>query len=286
MKRTVKKIYAGIGVLIETVVSIISVLLFSSFRGNKTFKAQRAMREDSDCCYILGNGASLTDYLKTHKHNQRNVFVVNYFGSLPQFRELKPDNYIVLDNVLIGRDRKNQNLDIVNKLYDCFQSIDWPMTFYYPSNGDMSIVQKIQNNNNISIVKYNMTPVSGIKCIRNWIYKKSLGMPLPQNISNAAIFCALNSGYKKIYLYGVEHSWMKSFDVDPVTHRIYMNDGHFYQKDNIRFFNRGDYKDWLLFIYKAMKSHFMLREYADDIGAKIVNKTANSFIEAYEFEEY
>ena len=110
-------------------------------------------------------------------------------------------------------------------------------------------------------------------------------MPRPQNISNAAIFCAINSGYKKIYLYGVEHSWLKSFDVDPVNHKIYANDSHYYKNEYIRYYKRGEYCRVLRNQYLTFKSHFMLRDYADSENIKIVNKTKNSFIEAYEFDD-
>lgn len=286
MKKILKRFYNFLVTCMGTMVSILSVVLFSTFNGNKYFQRQKKMRNKDDECFILGNGASLTYYLENNKEKRQNVFVVNFFGITEYFRELKPDRYIVLDNILIGRAEREFSVEKVKRLYEEIQKVDWPITFYFPSNGDLDIIHKLKKNNNITIVIYNMTPVTGFKFVRHWIYRKSLGMPLPQNISNAAIFCALNSGFKKIYLYGVEHSWMKSFDVDPETHKIYMNDGHFYQKDELYWFNRGEYKNRLLDVYKAMESHFLLREYADSIGAKVINKTPNSFVEAYEFEEY
>ena len=160
------------------------------------------------------------------------------------------------------------------------------MVLYFPNNGDLNMLNKVVENKNVRICIYNMTPVDGLKTVSHFLYRLNLGMPRPQNISNAAIFCAINSGYKKIYLFGVEHSWLKNFDVNPDNHRIFVNDSHFYQLDNIRYYKKGEYLRSIINISKAFKSHFLLRRYADSRGAAIVNKTVTSFIEAYEFTEY
>ena len=65
-----------------------------------------------------------------------------------------------------------------------------------------------------------------------------------------------------------------------------MNDGHFYREEEMRYFEKGDYCNWLKYIHDAMKSHFELRDYADDEGVKVINKTDYTFVEAYEFEDY
>lgn len=286
MRRILKSLYQFCGEFSSTAISLLSVVLFSSLKVLCFFKQEQRSRNRDDYCYIFGNGSSLKLFLQTNTHHLKDVMVVNFFGSSPQFRELKPNRYIVLDNILIGRPVGDYPKNQVDKLYEDLEAVDWPMIFYYPSNGKMSRIKGLLNNQNIKVVIYNMTPVSGFKCISHWLFKMSLGMPRPQNISNAAVFCALNSGFKKIYLYGVEHSWMKSFTVDPSTHKIYLDDGHFYDKENIECMKRGEYCNFLSYVHIALKSHFELREYADVIGAKIINKTPTSFIEAYEFEEY
>lgn len=287
MKEILKRMYYGANRLIESLISIISVLLFSSYKGDSYFKKQRKNRKQNDCCYIFGNGSSLSKFLECSIIKDiNNIMAVNFFASSPYFKIVKPNHYIVLDNILIGTAKRKFSQEKVNALYEDLFSVSWPLTFFFPSNGDKKIVERLTKNPNITIVVYNMTPISGIKSISHWLYRHSFGMPWPQNISNAAVFCALNSGFKKIYLYGIEHSWLKSFDVNPETHRIFCNDGHFYEKDNIRWFQRGDYCEWLKNIHRAMLSHFELREYADSIGAKIINKTPASFVEAYEFDEY
>ncbi|TCO88916.1 hypothetical protein EV202_12324 [Bacteroides heparinolyticus] len=269
----------------DTAISVLSIILFSKYNVGSFFKKERE-KHKGDVCYIFGNGPSLANFIKKEDVNGRDLFAVNFFGNTDMFFIAKPSNYIVLDNILIGTAQRDYNKEQVEQLYDIISKVTWPMTFYYPNNGKKDIIDGLTKNKNITVCIYNMTPVSGFDNVCFWLYKKSLGMPLPQNISNAAVFCAINAGYKKIYLYGVEHSWLKIFDVDPETHRIFMNDGHFYENKNMRYFEKGEYCKWVLDIHNALKSHFVLRDYADYLGVKIINKTPASFIEAYEFEEY
>ena len=287
MKKVLKELYTWLSLLFETFVSIFSVVLFSSFKTNRDFKKLRATRKENDICRILCNGPSLATYLEEQKHDAGDLLALNYFATTEYYQKLKPSNYIILDTIEIGRaDISEEQKAIVLGLYNTIvNETQWPMTFFYPSSGIKDYADLLRKNNNITVTIYNTTPISGFQKLTHCLFRHSLGMPWPQNVSNAAVFCALNSGYKMIYLYGVDHSWMKSFDVHPETHRLYMNDGHFYEKENIRWFEKGAYLNWLKWTHRALLSHFELREYADSINAKIINKTASSFIEAYAFEE-
>ena len=209
---------------------------------------------------------------------------MNFFATSDLFNVIRPDHYIVVDDKLIGRPYPGME-EKVDNLYKIIKDVEWPITLYYPTDVDKKILNMFKDNPNITCKFFNKTPVSGYKTVAHFFYRHSLGMPLPQNVSCAAIFCAINSGYNRIYLYGVEHSWLKNFDVNPQTHRIYINDGHFYNNTNKRYVQSGSYcKVWVISIYKALLSHFKHRAYADSLGVKIVNRTPNSFIEAYEFE--
>lgn len=233
---------------------------------------------------ILGNGSSLATFLAENEDNMPgHVMVVNYFATAPQFRVLKPKHYIMLDNNLcIKADEENTSQQ--QQLIKALMSVDWEMNLYTPTDSDPTLIKSFLSKSNINLILYNRTPVDGIKCISHFLYDLKLGMPRPQNVSNAAVFCAIAAGFKKIYFYGVEHSWTKSFDVDPETYRVFLNDGHFYEQDNKRYLPKGEYMRWLKDISMALKSHYTLNDYARSKGVKIVNKTKQSFVEAYDYE--
>jgi hypothetical protein len=283
MKKVAKKIYECTTLLMKTLVSLCSVLLFSKYNVKKVFKnIQESIQNEP--LYILGNGNSLNSFLESGKDIPENLMVVNHFASSPFFRQVKPRNYIIVDNNLCIAPETPEGTVARDNLINSFLRVDWEMNLYMPTDSSVELLCDLKKNENLNIVQFNRTPVDGFYCICDWLYDMRLGMPIPQNVTNAAIFCGIASGYKTIYLYGAEHSWTKSFEVDPVTHQVYMNDGHFYQNDNKRYIEKGVYKEWLKAIYLALKSHEELRRYADKRGVKVINRTPQSFVDAYDFE--
>ena len=268
-----------------SLVSFFSIIFFSTLSARRSIKRIRKSIKNKDKALILANGPSLNTYLEKGDYPLGGVFVVNFFSVSPYFKQLRPDNYIVADPRMCG-EATGAFAEEVAKVYKNINEADWDINMFFPSYIPKKVVNKMIKNPHIHVVYYNRTSVEGFKWFRHFIYRNNLGMPTPENVTNASIFLALNLGYKNIYLYGLEHSWMKNFDCDPVEHKIFLNDGHFYESKNLRYFKRGEYDRWLEEIHIAMSSHYKLREYADLIGTKIVNKTDYSFVDAYEFEDY
>lgn len=283
MRDAAKKAYKISVLLMQTIVSLLSVLLFSKKNCKRYFDSIHKDCEKEDSLYILGNGSSLDIFLNSGKSFPYNMMVVNHFASSPMFNQLRPRHYIIVDNNLcIAPEKHNSKQREI--LIQQFLDVKWEMNLFLPGDSSKDLIKKLQSNEYLNLVLFNRTRVSGFHAITDYLYDLKLGMPIPQNVSNAAVFCGIASGFRNIYLYGAEHSWTKSFDVDPDTHRVFMNDGHFYEKDNLRYLAKGEYKEWLLAIYLALKSHEELRRYADKKGVRIINKSEKSFVDAYDFE--
>lgn len=284
MKQIIKSLLFALFQTIKTLISIASAIFFSKYYTTKYFRSIHKGFNELNEIYILGNGSSLVSFLSDNKDKMpENIMVVNYFATAPQFRELKPKHYIMLDNNLCIKPDEG-NASHQQQLIYALMAIDWDINLYIPADSNPKLLKEFKKNNFINLILYNRTPIDGIRCITHFFYDLRLGMPRPQNVSNAAVFCAIAAGFKKIYLYGVEHSWTKSFDVDPKTHRVFLNDGHFYEQENKRYLPKGEYMRWLKDISMALKSHYSLRNYADSKKVKIVNKTNQSFVEAYDYE--
>ena len=285
MKKTIKKIIRQINALGMSLFSLVSSMVFSKYNTKKYFSSVLKDSHEFNEIFILGNGSSLNTFLETHKENMpEHVMVVNYFATTPQFRELKPKHYIMLDNNLCIKADEGNAIE-QQKLIKALLEIDWNINLYTPADSDPNLIIEFRKNKRINLILYNRTPIDGIRCFSHFLYDLRLGMPRPQNVSNAAVFCAIAAGFNRIYLYGIEHSWTKSFDVDLETHRIFLNDGHFYEQENKRFLPINDYSKWLLWIHYALESHLRLREYADRIGVEIFNMTEQSFVEAYKYND-
>ncbi len=280
MKKLMKGLYASMKTCIDSMVSIMSVLLFSSFRVNKSFKQLKRKNGNNSDAFILANGPSLKKFLEGRVYPSKGKFAVNYFSLSPFFELVKPDNYIVADQSMCGR-AQQEDIEDVNNVYKRISEIDWDMNMFFPSDVYPSIVEKVACNPRVNIIYYNRTPVEGGKRLKRILFKYNLGMPQPQNVTNAAIFCAINAGYRNVYLFGVEHSWTIDLRVNDDNQVCYCED-HFYDNKTMRVVPNTDITSILLAIARGFKSHIQLNEYAKFVGCDIFNATEHSLIDAYQ----
>ncbi len=236
--------------------------------------------DDRQLLNILANGPSLKEEIEKLDFGLEDFSVVNYFYRSPYFQIIKPSIYVIVDPEFFERE------DTYRPIID---HVTWPMKFVVPffSWRKYAILRNMPNTY-IEVVPIHCTTYSGYECFRNWIYRHGFAMPKAQNVLVASIFSAINMGYKEIKLYGVDHSWTKSLCVteDNIVCAV---DTHFYDTNQIKLEPyakglRGYYKlhELLRDFANMFESYHSLRTYADNMGCKILNKTKDSFIDAFE----
>ena len=111
-------------------------------------------------------------------------------------------------------------------------------------------------------------------------------MPRPRNVLIPSIMLAIAAGFKRIYIAGADHSWMKTISVND-NNEVVSIQPHFY-KENEQEKKRvnTEYMHYPLHqivysFYVAFKSYFEIKAYADSIGTEIWNITPGSFIDAF-----
>ena len=285
MRNILKSIYYWIGGLVNTIISFISILLFSSFSCSRSVSKQR--KNNMNDVHILANGPSLKLMLDEHLDFLINndCLVVNFFGINPIFMQLKPKYYVLLDPGFFGGEIPKELKDRVPVLMDALTNkVDWKMTLFIPGTERVQkIVSKKINNPNINIVPFNSTRVIGFKFFRNWAYKHNLGIPSSINVLLPSIQLMLNKGYQNVFLYGAEFSWTKTYSVNPENGDIYTDDVHFY--DNTRIpLKKGQFKFDLSCLVEALDATDIYADYAEYIGARVINRTPGSFIDAFTYE--
>lgn len=259
--------------------SIIAIILFSKFRISKLGKSDN----NQACCYVLGNGPSLKLFLQSYTRNMDDsIYVANFFCLSEMFNEIKPDKYIFVDSSLYT----GLSDERVYKMLEVFAQIDWPMTFHYPSHySNSKFVKRLSDLGNpyFSLKNINVTPVDGPIKFRNLIYKLKLGMPKCYNVLNASLCCAINDGYKTIYIGGADHSWLSQLYFDEQGNLCTRNE-HFYQKDGKSMFvmPKGSLETGLLSFSYALKSYRYLNEYAKSLGINVYNLYKQSYIDIFE----
>lgn len=272
--------------LFQSLFSIVKVILLSKWFTN--FK--KCSNDDSECV-ILANGPCLTKDLQMHSSfiAKKKKFCVNLFAFADEYEKVKPDYYILVAPEFYMKNPIEFHLRQRTKLTnDIFEKTSWPLKLFIPYAGKNSeLVEKLKTNDKIEIVFFNPTPVEGFNRITNILFKLNLGMPRPHNVLVPSIFLAINLGFKKIILFGADHSWHEGIKVDE-NNSMTVNHEHFYDGKEVRMpMYKLDGKEYFLHdvfrkLHLAFKGYFVLKNYADFMNSKILNASSKSYIDAFE----
>ncbi len=285
MKNKLKRIASFVKDSLMFLYFLAMLILQRSFKNNVKKKYRGTVA-------ILANGPSLKDEIPKLTTNKEfkgvDFIVVNFFAFEEAFFNIKPKHYCLADPIFFQDSYRREN---VKKVFEIFQNkIDWEINFYMPANKvkDFYRYSKISNKN-IKIVRMNIGDYFGYENFRHFFYKKGLAMPRPQNVTNFAIYLAINSGYEELRLYGMDHTFFNSLYVNK-KNQLCLREVHFYKNDEnppkpILKNNTGEVftiGDYLNTISKMFISHEILEKYSKYMNVKIVNYAKDSMIDSYE----
>jgi hypothetical protein len=272
--------------LLQTILSIIKIILLSKWFVNLG-KHGSAQNE----CVILGNGPSLSNDLEKNAVfiNERKKICVNFFALSEEYTIVKPEYYILAapEFWLISiTEHFKQQRDLL--IHSFISNTNWQMKLFIPFAARKSkLCKTVSSNNNIEIVYFNNTPIEGWTSIINPLFKANLGIPRPHNVLIPSIYLAINTGYKRIVIFGADHSWHEEIKVDD-TNNVTVNHEHFYDKKEYRLpMYKLDGKKYFLHdvfrkLHYAFKGYFVLSSYAEYMNVKIQNASSRSYIDAFE----
>ncbi len=278
MKQQLKLLYQLSLQLGKSFMSVVSILLLSSFK--VAFKFTRFKRSNSGIeCIVIGNGPSMKEEFDKNLEifeKSENLFCVNFFIEHPLFYDLRPTNYVIADNIYWEGSEQEWISKKLISFFANMNKVSWKMKLFITNDGYNFVRKKIVNKN-VTIVPFNKTSVDGFKAFRHWAYSVNLGMPKPNNVLNAALFLAVNQNYKIINLYGADHSWISDLYVNE-NNEVCCAQNHFYDKQKEDFvMPKGTLGEGLKSIAEALESYELLRQYSENLGCKIINKTKKSF---------
>lgn len=270
------KIQSASGKLGATLASFIKIPIMSRRPSPKS-------RDRKDTIIIMGNGPSLRDAME----QDRDVLMayprlaVNLSALTPDFRDLRPDYYILADIAFFLKEKTGK----VPQLWEALRSVDWQMTLFLPATArKMPEVKSLPAN--ITLKFYNLTPAEGFRCVMHPLYDSGLAMPRPRNVLIPSIISSMREGFRKIVLIGADHNWSKTLWVTE-RNRVVSVQPHFY-KDDYAELRRAEeifknvhihdvYENYAI----AFRSYFNVKAYADRRGVEILNATPGSFIDAF-----
>lgn len=286
MKTFAKAAYRVVDLFFQTVVGIFSVLIFS--RWSPEMSLEGAGKD----CVVLGNGPSLAKDLESaHRWQGKELMAVNDVALSGDFERLRPALYVTLDPYYWAEEI-SESMRAERELF--FQALIsktvWPMTLYAPYECEGSpLWERLagQKHPYIKVVFFNRTPVAGLRGVRDYLYRRGLGMPWAQNVLVAACFLAVNRGYRTVYVVGADHSWHENVGVSP-ENVVYLSQHHFYDRAQPEPVYQSDMKTPFklheLFAAWARMFHGygVVEEYARSRGTRIYNASSKSYIDAFE----
>ncbi|MDE6046763.1 MAG: hypothetical protein K2G10_05645 [Alistipes sp.] len=252
--------------------------------------------EPADEILLLANGPSLAEELPrlidNRAHIRHDVLVVNYFAEDERFTTVRPKYYVLSDPTFF---RRRCDWERVERLYATLnERVAWPMTLYVQYyNPDKFDYRAVLPNPLIRIVPFHTQVYRGFRALEFPCYRRGWGSGNFGSVIQNGEFIALRLGYKVLHLYGVDHTFFEGFCVDE-NNRVCMRRTYFYHTEPelkpLMLTSEEPPRPYTVHAYLAEKSelfrgHEVLRDYAASIGARIVNCTRGSMIDAYERPE-
>lgn len=271
----------------HSVISLLRVLFRLRFRpGFKNITG------GADSIIILANGPSLRKDLDRHTQDIAScrTMGVNLFALSDDFEKVKPGYYTIVDVVFLKEQTLERVMQSRNKIIQALrEKLSWEMILFLPYEGKNSYFHKqlAEANLPLKFIFFNRTSIDGLKPIRHFMYSLGWGMPPPQNVLVGALMIALQSGFKRIFVLGADHSWHEEIYIEE-NGEMTINDKHFYNLkgkklpkhhgESLKQFKIHDYFNELS---RTFRSHTMVEEYARSRGVEIINGSSRSYIDAY-----
>lgn len=242
---------------------------------------------------ILGNGPALADELPEllgkMREGDRDFMAVNFFAQDERFTQLRPAYYVLSDPMFF---RDTAQRERVAELYRTMnERVAWPMNLYVQYyNPERFDYRAALPNPNIRIVPFHTQMYRGFRRLEFRLYRHGLGSANFGTVVQVGEYVALLLGYKRIELYGVDHTLLEGLCVDDAN-RLCRADRHYYDgaepAEPRPMFQKVPHRPYTMAVYLAeaaelFRGHEVLRDYARSLGARIVNRTRGSMIDAYE----
>ncbi len=238
---------------------------------------------------ILGNGPSLAKELPTllERKDEYDFMAVNFFAEDERFAVLKPSYYVLSDPMFFRQTAMQSRVDALYRLLA--EHVTWPMTLYVQYyNPEKFDYRAALPNENIRIVPFHTTLYEGFRSVRHWLFRRGLGSANYGTVVQVGEYVALLLGYKRLELYGVDHTLLDGLVVDE-ENRLCRRDSHYYDTEPAEptpIMKKVPAEPYSMAEYLAetaqlFRGHEILRDYADSLGAEIINCTEASMIDSY-----
>ena len=234
----------------------------------------------SKCVAILGNGPSLKrelpQLIAQRAWEEKDILAVNFFALSEEFALIKPKYYVISDPMFF---RKAGYGERVQELYKALaEKVSWPMKLYvqYYNPEHFDYRSAIGHNPNIEIVPFHSIVFHGFRSVEFWCYRRGLGSGNFGTVIQNGEFIALQLGYRRIELYGVDHTLLDGLMVDE-KNRACRRKRHYYDSEQSPaepiYYNATNpprpytMSEYLSETAELFRGHEVLRDFSAEWGA-------------------
>lgn len=213
-----------------------------------------------------------------------------------QVLELKPQFWCLTDGAYFGDMPDGNEKDalkrknIIDENLKILEKVDWPLFMIVPMRKMINV-----DNANIHHIYLN-TIVNSVLKQRFWFYDRNMMNPCGNSVGHSSIYFGIMSGYKTIGIIGNEYNFFKEIELME-DGRVTMSLSHSYKSnavmdewilnDDSIYCNarEGVVSSFLRRVSDSMAGFSYLREYADYRGARVINYSKGTMIDAFDIAE-
>jgi hypothetical protein len=249
-----------------------------SYRKKKLYKISQ-IKGKSKRVFIFGNGPSFSKDFERIKNKTSNtdIFALNFFASTELFVEAKPRYYALIDPEYYKSHRLESVDNLLNSL---ITKTSWEMFLFMPFEAH-GIEQIISQNKNIVPIYFNKLKAIGPALTTQYLYKNGLAVPTGTNVLVPSLMHCINLNYREIYLFGIDHSWIKNLQIG-FDNNLIMNDDHFYAKNkrNLTIEKTKVYNQ-VINLKLLLESYQILRKFASKNEISVYNCSDETLIDSF-----
>jgi hypothetical protein len=263
--------------------------LFHFFLLKKKNKINSISRnKERNECIVIGNGPSLNQSLVNNLlfFNNKELIVVNDFSLSDHYTKLKPSNYVIIDPAYWNFDLLLDSKKIA--LQNIRNNTDWNLNLILPIEAKKTMQHYFQENYFINILYFPNVYIrtNRFENLKYHFFKNYFVNPLVQNVLVYSLFHAINLKFKRIYLTGSEHSWLKTLVVNN-ENDVCSVDNHFYSINNESkpfltcFGEKYKLHELLNDFSKMFYGYYEISKYAKYCNCEIINLCEESYIDSF-----
>ena len=256
------------------------VHLYQKYQAFNRFASQSwaPLERNHDHCILIANGPSTNRFLPeiSIRKADYDIITVNWSLNDERIRSLQPHAHICIDSTFFKNTEKR------NLFSDILSHVTWNMRFYLNEEGyNYYTLCDLPQNIIVRSVPTSYPPfLSEIEKIFSFLDNGKCGCG-GMNVLSAALFLAVNAGYKKIFCSGIDASYRKNFTVDEYC-RLIVDHMHFYDKNNALFLETMDV-GWMYYLeLKFILELELVKMYTDFKKCQIINLCEESLHDMFE----